>query len=264
MIVYTLLFTLVGKNPGENNYIQMFDIWLCYLLKNGGLTQEDKISIIVDPESMKYIQTQILPNYLKHISPCEIEYIEFEQPKNLSEGIVARYNSLPSNHEGKTLLFLDLDVLVVKSLQHDIPNIQPNKLLVMPEGKMAHGLYAGGLVTYEKIPDVCGFAASTFAYCYGEGIAEFFKKITDECLENKNAPRYTIDQPYYNKWIYLILTEQVLPVEIILLRYNMIEQNALNYFQDTTVLVNYAGTPGEGAVHYQKMLNALCLEFLKK
>jgi len=264
MIVYTLLFTLVGKKTEENLYIQMFDIWLCYLIKNGGLTPEDKISVVIDSETLKYIQSQVLPNYLKYVSPCPIEYVEFEQPKNLSEGIIARYNSLPRDHEGKTLLFLDLDVLVIKSLQNDIPRLLPNQLMIMPEGKMAHGLYAGGLVNYDKIPNICGFAASTFAYSYGEGIEKFFKKVTEECLENKNTPNYTIDQPYYNKWIYLMLTEQVFPVEIHLLRYTMIEQNKMNMFEDSTVLVNYAGTPGEGIFHYQKMLNAICLEYLKK
>ena len=203
-------------------------------------------------------------NYLNHVAPCKIEFVEFEQPNNLSEGIIARYNSLPKDYGDNTLVFLDLDVLVVKSLQADIPKLRPNQLMVMPEGKMAHGLYAGGLVNYEKIPNVCGFAASTFAYSYGEGIEKLFKNITEETLANKETPRYTIDQPYYNKWIYLILSEQALPVEVYLLRYNMIEQNALNNFQDSTVLVNYAGTPGEGTFHYQKMLYAFCIDFLHR
>jgi len=264
MIIYTLLFTLVGKKPEDNRYIQMFNIWICYLIKNGGLTSHDKISIIIDPETLKYIHSDPFTNYLSNVAACKIEFIEFEQPNNLSEGIVARYNSLPKDHEGKTVVFLDLDVLVIKSLKEDIPKLRPNQIMVMPEGKMAHGLYAGGLVNYEKIPNVCGFAASTFAYSYGEGIERFFKNITEETLANKETPKYTIDQPYYNKWIYLILSEQALPVEVCLLRYNMIEQNALNGFQESTVLVNYAGTPGEGTFHYQKMLYAFCIDFLHK
>ena len=264
MIVYTLLFTLVGKKPEDNRYVEMFIIWLTFLVKNGGLTSQDKITIIVDTETLKYIKSQVLPDYLKQISACDIEYIEVEQPTNISEGMVARYNSVFNNTNGQTILYLDLDVLVVKSLQNDIPRLNPNQLMVMPEGKMAHGLYAGGLVTYEKIPNICGFASSSFAFCYGDGIQNFFANITKECLEVQDTPRYTIDQPFFNKWIYLILTEQVLPVDIQLLRYNMIEQNVMNMFQDSTVLVNYAGFVGDGSFHYQKMLNVLCLEFLKK
>jgi len=263
MIVYTLLFTLVGKKPEDTHYVEMFYIWLTYLLKNGGLTADDRIIIFIDNETLNFLNCQPLAAYLKGKASSPLDFIIVKQPETISEGMVIRYTSILNKNEPTTFLYLDLDVLVIKSLQGDIPKLSPNQLYVMPEGKMVHGLYAGSLVKMDLLPDMCGFSSGTFAFCYGDAILEFFKRVTEDCLEIKAEPRYTVDQPFFNKWIYEIYTKQVLAVDIQLLRYNMIEQNALNGFKPETVLVNYAGYPGVGNFHYQKMLNAMCIEFLR-
>ena len=240
----------------------MFYVWLTYLLKNGGLTSEDKVVVFIDSETLEFLNTQPLTSYMKGRSKAPIGFIIVKQPETISEGMVIRYTYVLNDTEKNTCLYLDLDVVVLKSLQHDIPKLQPDQLYIMPEGKMEHGLYAGSLVNMEALPNMCGFSSGTFAFCYGEAILEFFKRVTEGCLELKDDPRYTVDQPFFNKWVYEIYTKRVLPVDIQLLRYSMIEQNSLNSFKEETVLVNYAGYPGDGSFHYQKMMNAMCIEFL--
>ena len=176
--------------------------------------------------------------------------------------MVSRY-MFPSADDGETLLYLDLDVLVVNSLQNDIPKLSPNTVCLMPEGKMRHPLYACELIDSDDLPNMCGFSSGTFAFCYGDQTREFFNKVIIECLQVKDKPRYTIDQPFFNKWVFLIFTKQVLKVDIKLFRDTMIEQQNQDVFKDTTVLVNYAGDPGVGESHYQKMLSVICFGYVR-
>ena len=259
MIVYTVLFTLPNKKPEENRYVELFKIWFTFLLKNGGLKESDKIVIIVDTETLHHLQTQIIPSFYRKLSNIHFHCIPVPQPQNLTEGMLLRYTNMAGNY-GDTLLYLDLDILVVKSLQYDIPLLHPNQLMVMPEGKMAHPLYAANLVNADEIRDMCGFSSGSFAFCYGEGIQEFFNKIKQEALEIKDNPRYTVDQPFFNKWLFLTINTSALPIHIMLMRYNMIEQNVYEV-KEETVLINYAGDPGVDSSHYQKVLTMLCIEY---
>jgi len=260
MIVYTILFTLPGKKPEENRYVELFKIWLTYLLRNGGLTENDAVVIIVDRETLGHLETQILPSYFRQHSSIHFHCIPVPQPATLTEGMLLRYTALPGN-DSDTLLYLDLDILVMRSLKHDIPLLHNNQIMLMPEGKMAHPLYACNLIEEKELKNMCGFSSGSFAFCNGEGIQEFFKRICQECLEIKDNPRYTVDQPFFNKWIYLTITTNAFPIHIMLMRYNMIEQNVYK-IRDETVLVNYAGDPGVDSSHYQKILTMLCIDFL--
>ena len=261
MLVYTLLFTLAGKNPNENRYIEMFYIWLTYLLKNGGLGPNDSIAVLIDTQTLEIIKNVPLLIHLKNTAKCNISFILFEQPATISEGMVVRY-MFPSKDNGETLVYLDLDVLVVNSLQNDIPKLAPNSLCLMPEGKMRHPLYACDLTDSDEIPDMCGFSSGTFAFSHGDQTLGFFRRVINDCLEVKENPRYTIDQPFFNKWVFIIFTKRVLNLSIHLLRSDMVEQQNQHDFKDTTVLVNYAGDPGVGTSHYQKMLSVICFSYL--
>jgi hypothetical protein len=83
MLVYTNLFTLVGKIPSKNKYIAMFYIWFSYLKRYGGLGPEDTVGIIIDNDTFDYINeaqefAQISDNCM-----FRIEFSRFRRPSSL-------------------------------------------------------------------------------------------------------------------------------------------------------------------------------------
>ena len=92
MIVYTVLFTLVGKDPAENRYVEMFYIWLTHLLKNGGLGPSDKICIILDKPTIDFINSEFILKHILNLSRVTIEFWLILQPRTLSDGMVHKYS----------------------------------------------------------------------------------------------------------------------------------------------------------------------------
>jgi hypothetical protein len=159
-------------------------------------------------------------------------------------------------------MFLDLDVLVLRPLRVLIAPLEPNTLACMPEGRMADGLY-GGCTVDEEIVDSCGFSAGIFAYCAGPGVRDLFNRVTAECMAKAAEPYYTIDQPFFNKWVYKTITKQAIDMRVELLDDAHFINNVFNY-DSNTILMNYAGEPGNDSIHYKKMLSLLCIDFMRQ
>jgi len=264
MIVYTNLFTLASKDPKENRYIDMLYIWLTFLIKNGGLSKNDKIQVRIDQKSLDYLNEAGLIPILFQYSKCQIDFIFMNQPNTISEGMISRYSMDPELEQEK-YLYLDLDVLVMKPISNYIPDLQPGQIMIMPEGVMDHPLYAGDLVDKELTNNMCGFTSGFFAFFPGEGIKIFFENVSKECLANAQTPRYTVDQPFFNKWMCLTIKRQALPLSIFVNPSNLMENNKFHingingaYNKETCAFLNYAGEPGNGPMHYLKLLAMVC------
>jgi hypothetical protein len=253
MIVYTILFTLSGKKPCDNQYIQMFQIWLSYIIKYACLDESDKIYVLLDKVTTDYINTSIEIDILNKTT-CPIKFIQIQQPTSISEGMVKKYVHF---EDKDTFLYLDLDVLVIKSLK-EIPTLKSNEILLVPEGIINHGLYAGHVLS-EPIDPICGFTAGLFGYYPGEEITKFFQSISTECLDSKKV-LYTVDQPFFNKWLYLTITQSALKLNILLMK-DKVANNPTEE-EPGVVFLNYAGEPGDGQLHYTKMMNKMCLDFI--
>lgn len=272
MIVYTNLFTIAGKDPKENRYIDMLYIWLTYLIKNGGLSNNDKIQVRIDQSSVNYLNEHGLIGLLMRHAKCQIEFIFMDQPANASEGMIWKYSTKPELQLRTTTqpyLYIDLDVLVMKPLSNNIPDLEPGQIMVIPEGNMAHPLYVGDLLEKELTENMCGFTAGCFAFFNSDGIERFFENVSKECLENVGAQRYTVEQPFFNKWLCLTIQRQALPLSIVVNNLDIMENNKFNvtiingiYNKETCVFLNYAGEPGNGSIHYLKMLAMLCDDFI--
>jgi hypothetical protein len=232
----------------------MFYIWLSFLVKNGGLAEDDKIHVLIDQPTIDYFNEDgIFSNMLATVR-CPIHFILIDQPKNLSEGITSRYTT---NYIDTTAIFLDLDILVMNPIRPKMPDLEPDELLVIPEGKMSHGLYCGDLLPAEFTEGMCGFTAGCFAFRPGKRIEEFFAIVSKECLDSVAAPKYTIDQPFFNKWICLILLKEVLPLKINIFDDSVIDNN--KYEGTSSIFMNYAGDPGVGNSHFKKLLSMIAI-----
>lgn len=256
MIIYTLLFTLVGKDPAENRYIEMFYIWLSYVFRYAGLGPGDKVCILLDEKTLAQMNNDpFLGTLLGKSTGIGTEYYIIDQPRTLSEGIAERYNEKYINLFQGFTIFTDLDVLIIKSLK----NIEPvpfDTIRVVAEGNIYNPDYGGHVL--ERNPEYEGFPGLTgaiFAFICGPRIAQMFNNIREACLK-QDPPYYTIDQPFFNKFIY----ESVFRNDHIVAAFSqeLVKNNDL-YPTESVVFVNFCGGPGEGTRHHQKMLVMLCM-----
>jgi hypothetical protein len=257
MLVYTLLFTLANKDPKENKYVDMLLIWLTYLIKYGGLDKTDEIAVLIDTRTFAHIQEIEPLSYLVDSASCPINFVCIEPPLTLSEGMIQRYKIIKNIQS----FYLDLDCIILKSLKQYIPQLKDNQFLVMPEGRLEDSNY-GGLVLKGDIPPMCGFTSGWFVFYPCDEIQKFFDNIRSECLAQASDPFYTIDQPFFNKWVYLSLTENPLGISVLVMNDEIIENNSYEV-KPSTVFMNYCGEPGVGAAHATKMVGLLCLQHIK-
>jgi hypothetical protein len=67
----------------------------------------------------------------------------------------------------------------------------------------------------------------------------------------RDAGYYTIDQPFYNRAVYMM------PRDSRLTKY--VSYNGHGYSKEDTVLLNCGGEPGRDRIHYDKIQEIICL-----
>ena len=112
MIVYTVLFTLVGKDPAENRYVEMFYVWITHLIKNSGLNEKDKICILIDKPTLDFMNNEIHLGYILKKCMVATEFWFVPQPLTISQGMALRYSidEFPGICS-ECSLYIDIDVL---------------------------------------------------------------------------------------------------------------------------------------------------------
>lgn len=260
MLVYTNLFTLVGRIPNKNKYVHMFYIWFSYLKRYSGLGPKDTVGIIIDNDTFDYINesqefAQISDNCI-----FNIEFSTFIRPNTLSEGFLEKYNY---NHfiKDNINIYLDVDCLTIRNIY--FPD-EDYKMLVAPEGKMTHIMYGGYFLadsTYAA--EFPGFSGGFFAFRDCDEIKSFFESVSKRILEYTDKPLYTIDQPFYNYEIFLRITDTKSNLKICILNPAIIAINP--FFTDPelkdAIFVNFCGDPGSEDLHFNKMLTFMCVDF---
>jgi len=257
MLVYTLLFTLAHKDPKENKYVDMLMIWLTYVINQAGLTAQDSLAILVDERTFQHIQEIEPLSYLTDSAPCKVSYICIPPPLTLSEGMVARYTCFQTD----ICIYMDLDMLVVDSIRSVLPSLSPGSLVVLPEGELESPLYGGCLIPKDALPSMCGLSSGWFAYSPSKSIQDIFQHIHSECIGQSHTPFYTVDQPFFNKWVVQAIQTSSLGVQIHFLDDSRVENNSFEK-KPSTVFINYCGEPGNGTAHATKMIGFLCLQHL--
>jgi hypothetical protein len=137
----------------------------------------------------------------------------------------------------QTVLYLDTDFLCVKKFAITVPH---DTLVVYPEGDPASDNYCGD----KKLPLSAGCSAGFFAYHFGPSIKLFFETLLSNLVESSKV-YYCLDQPYFN---HLIPSTPHIGFN-----HNMISFNGHNN-RDTAIFYNLCGDPGDGPLHFGKML----------
>ena len=252
MLVYTNLFTLVGKDPAENHYIDMLFIWLTFLRRFAELQETDKILILADQATIDFLNSN---ETFAQVSKGVLTPIEFRltpQPKTLMEGMMQRYNEA-NRILSDCSLYLDIDVLVCNSL-NEMRKLPSNTFLVCPEGELLSTDYGGHTIPYSvDLKWETGYTSGMFGFTEGEETSKLLKAIYESCAAHKGDPFYTVDQPYFNKYVHALESKYTIPED-------WLENNEpFDERKDSAVFLNYCGEPGKGKIHFQKLLTQLCV-----
>ena len=259
MIVYTVLFTLVGKDPADNRYVEMFYIWLTHILKNAGLGASDKICVLIDKPTIDFLNSEFNIGFILSTCRVPIEFWLIQQPSTPSEGMVQKYNieDVPAIVSDCSL-YLDLDILVKAPLT-PVRELIPDTLAVVVEGNIYNDDYGGKVLPREPEKEgYPGFSAALFAFSVGETVREFMRCVKGVCLA-QHPPFYTVEQPFFNKYLYELFINRERPFFMIPKKY--VSNNDM-VPSDSVVFVNYCGDPGNGPMHIVKMILAMCMGLL--
>ena len=267
VFLYTILFTLEDKPVHKNQYIQMFLIWLSFLVKSKSLTENDTLCVIGDRYTLNYVKHETPFEVIKKNLVSSFIFMEAEQPKTLLEGCMLKYNQLirsdvmlAANYD--ILMYTDIDVIINKSIKTLV--IEPNSIVIHEENDFNYDYFSEGIPENEKKEFLkCnsllrGLSAGKFII-YGKSLVfDIFKMIVNYNVVKTNY--YTLEQPLFNRAIYNYIYIEKKSVNIYGLNPYCIHYNSVQPSDDMNcILIDCAGKPGHYIDHMEKMLNILCI-----
>jgi hypothetical protein len=274
VVIYTNLFTLEGRDEKKNKYIDMYYVWLLYIIKYGQLTTSDYCITLTDKITSAYIKTTPIFNVLVMKIP-NFKIVEYNQPKNIKEGMLQRYrinNILDSIIPSSYFIYLDIDVLIINNIRNMFKNeLNDNitSIYLKPEDHILSGLYYGEIATEDdkalimnKCPNMPGFTSGIFAWKNSKDIKDFLKLILEKATEN-DKELYTIDQPFFNESVFNYFFKKIGVFRFNILSPNIVGHNIFSTQANSeTVLLNFCGIPGDDEFHWNKILTQLILTVL--
>ena len=242
--LYTILFTLPDKET--NKYTDMFLMWLSCIVKNAGLTRDDKFVLLADKKSLSLLSKDTFDKLID-ILDCTHEIIICDPVTNIKEGMLMRYT--PFDYTQDVLLYLDVDILVLKDIHFPFEN----KLYAQAEGLLTDDNY-GASIRVDK-ENRLGFSSGKFAIGSKDLRDAFFKDII-EFASNDTNTYFTVDQPYFNEAILYVPRTSI---DIRIFANPVVSTNMEAYNATRTVLLDFMGMPGDESFHWNKIISAFCL-----
>jgi hypothetical protein len=281
IILFANLFTLKDRDVTKNKYIDMYYIWLNNVIKYGNLRSEDYCITFVDEITLRFMRSsQIFKFLVSKISNCH--FIEYNQPSNIKDGIMKRYDIEEIQEITKTIeylnpiyLHLDIDVLIVKDIHilfKDYKAENKTTIFLKPEfyWDFFNGLYYGELATEEdkelirvKNVNMPGFGAGIFGWSNSKDIAKYFNYIKN-IAKTVSKELHTVEQPFFNAAIFNYFFKEVGIFNFILFSSDLVVENP-NIFEkisEKIVLINYCGGPGDERNHWDKQFLQLLFQSL--
>ena len=262
---------MLGKDPKNNKYITMFYMWFTYLKRYAGLGPDDCIGVIVDEDTLDYINSESTFGYLNTNVPFNVELSVMKRPANLSEGFAERYRA--ENFEQFTThtlnLHIDIDCLCIrsiKSLFNEIDLSTPSFFSMAEPGYMCDDNHGGNLIKKEDLPheEFPGLSAGWYAWMHSDDQKILFESVLKGCLANADKPFYTVDQPFYNYELLQIISEKKkVDFKVCVMDYKLVAFNPL--ISDSSLalahFVNFCGEPGVEECHFNKIFAFMLMDF---
>jgi len=248
-----LIYTLNDRDVKDNQYINIFYIWLAKVIQSGGLTSRDSLYIIMDKRTIEYHTTNdtVLSVLFDHL-PCPFSIVSIKPPQTQLEGVMNKFINI--DYKEDVYIYCDIDILITNTFESMISDMKDKTIYLDREGLLSDKNYSEGF-TYET-PGLPGFNSGKFVILGKELRDSLFQAINDLCDYSTNF--YTLEQPYFNRAIY------ILPVENINISYlePFVSFNGRMYEKTRTVFNDVAGEPGNGKKHLDKMIHSICLYYI--
>lgn len=242
MILFTVLFTLEGRSPAQNQYVYMLMLLLKTLQLSGTYhAGKDTLYLMVDADTealMRDMNLEVLGDFT-----C----IRIPRPKTLLEGISRRYEFFRHVYEPETTtMYLDLDMLCCRQFRPELP---ADTMAVYPEGAAEDPNYCG-TDGWAKL-DHPGLSAGFWVVRIGPKTAALMERILALISEHP-GDFYSVEQPHFNAAI----TREA---PVICLKPGLVSFNATEDEVGNAHFINFAGGPGDGAHHFLKVLRSYLL-----
>jgi hypothetical protein len=250
-----LVYTLKDSEVKDNMYLDIFYIWLGKLIQSGGLTSSDILQVTIDSRTCKYLETNdnILSILLEKL-PCSFTIVEIPPPANSLEGMMNKYAL--TEYTQDVYIYCDIDILISSPIHTFLAELNDNTIYFCKESSLSHRNYSEGFTeSIDKLNNLPGFSAGKFAIVGRELRDYFFKSIHDLCDYSTNF--YTVEQPFFNKAVYMIPRDKI-SVDINLLT-EYVSFNGNNYKKGKTIFNDMAGDVADGRAHATKIMNAIAL-----
>lgn len=239
-LFYSILFSLDDAKKNLYSYLPFFQYYS--LRATGTLKEEDSYALICDESSAAVLRESLglYPRVQLLIAP---------KPATLLEGMALKYilHAL-TDISGKTCVYMDLDLLAIRPVKIDALD---NKILALPEGPPTSNNYCGD----SPLSLPVGFSAGFFIYRDSPAIRSFFKEMLKR-IANCKKNFYALDQPHYNHLL-AERRELIHPMNQTLVSFNGHNN------KDTAGFVNLCGDPGDGPLHFQKVLQFFLSSFIR-
>lgn len=254
-----VVYTLKGKDPKDNLYLNIFYQWLTMVIKHGGLKFGDMLHIHMDDETIKYldIYSTVFHDILPQIQ-CDFEIHRFEQPDTPLKGMMHKY--VFTEYKQDAYIYSDIDIIIINPFRNIIDKAEYNTMYFTVGTTLDHQFYSEGfpkeIPVSDKLP---GFNASNFIIIGKHLRDAFFSRIHELC--DYSTKYKWVEQPYFNRAIYDI-PRDIVSVDIKLLTEHVSFNGHL--LQDNkTVFYDLAGETSDGLSHLIKMSDVLCKYSLK-
>jgi hypothetical protein len=246
---------LKDKEPKDNQYLDIFYIWLAKVIQLGGLRETDLLQVIMDSRTCEYLeQTDTIMGLLLDKLPCSFTLVSVEPPANSLEGMMNKYAF--TEYTQDVYIYCDIDILISNPFHMMVEQLEEDTMYFCNEGVLSDLNYGDGFSESKDIlKNMAGFSAGKFVIL-GKALRDsFFKTIHDMC--DYSTKFYTVEQPYFNKAIYLIPRDKVNVNTAALTEY--VAFNGNGYNKEKTIFNDMAGNVGDGKAHASKIMNALSL-----
>lgn len=249
------LFTIKGKSVKENKYVHIFMMWLSAALKYGGLSAADVLHLKIDSDTFEYLNTQPAYNGVIQTGICPIQILLYPPPETICDGMAVRYVKV--NDMRDVYMYCDIDILIIKPLRPLYESLPINMISVHIEGQLSDDNYGAAFTAEEKSklpPILPGFSSGKFII-HGKELYLQFVDMMMMLHGLNNAIYYTIDQPLFNKGVYLLAKD---PNCLRIIPPTFISSNG-HQFTTECILLDAMGMPGDEDMHFDKIINFFIL-----
>lgn len=258
--ISSILYTLEGQHPENNNYCHIFLLWLSQLLSIEFLRSSDKIVIQMDSSTYKFISTNRIYCKLIDNYPIPIEILIKSVPKSHTEGFFWKY--CPIEFDQDIFFYCDIDIFICKSLHTFLESVNSSSICVQVEGPLKWEYFNQSFTKEElqQIPDeAAGMSAGKFIIHGKQTYIDFLSILQQnisQYIDTHNLLYF--EQSLFNRSIHEALRLGV-NINTSLLKFPEVCMRYGVYDKEKTALLDFAGNAGDGLRHYNDMMEAFIL-----